>query len=534
MVNSLLQGFAGGCLAAALMLASPSVQDSPVDVNLPWKPTYTVPTDDPVTGIQFRDVTGDGLPELFCTCWKNRGEASHQAFISDRGRFGKPSWRSKPTRSARDLALADLDGDGDADVVVAHISGNRNFAFRNLGQGSFERAPFWTPDVVMPDGAMCVMAGDFNEDGFQDILLGGRLYSGSKGGPNRASDWSVDRPGNVRKTALADVDGDGRKDLVLTRWQGTAYSVHRGLGKHFEKTPSFEASVVGEFTALAVGDLDGDGFPEIVVGSNTYGGGDGRVRLYSNTSGKPSAESAWMTDDVDSNAAGLALADFDRDKDLDLFVLADDRTAIFENRRGRLATQPCWRADIKNGAMAVEDFDGNGWLDLAVAGPEGVRFYMAVPGHTLPKAKPSAADPFPPMPELPPLTRRDLLPEVDPGLRAVLDDYRKSPSDDALSKLRKRAPAALVALEVIEDPELEKLAPLLRGEAEKQIDEFVGWLKSDLPEAREAAMPKLVECGAFALPALDKAAKSTDRDTARRARRVRDQIAMNPRGPLAI
>jgi len=524
----LMRSFIGLLAIFSLLGAAP--QDPPRHIELPAVPTYSLPNTE-VSGMTLKDVNGDGFPDLFCSGSEGGRDTTSVMYLSVKGRFEKTSWRSANAMCAEAVVVTDLDGDGDEDMFLVGYNHSPASAYRNEGKGRFSGTPFWKSEDTESSGH--ALAGDFDGDGHQDVMVDDRIYRGLKDGLAEKSDWRLEGDHAITGMLLADVDGDGRKDLVITDWNGgPAYSVFRGLKKDFEKTPSLQSNRRGEFSDLAVGDIDGDGFPEVFVGASTFRGGDGRVRMYANARGKLSPDPSWWTDDVDCNSHDVELADFDKDGDLDLLVLAGDHSAIYENRKGTLATQPLWRATLEGGNPLIVDLDNDGRLDLILAGRKGIHVYMGAGGLT--GGKPAKVDAFPEVPHLPPLTRRDLLPDADPEMEKLLVEYRKSKAPELLAKLKEKAPAAMTAIEILDDAELRALASELGPLADKAVASLVDKLSADTLADREEAVTRLTACGSYALPALTKAGASDDPERALRARIVMDQIAVNSRGPQPV
>jgi uncharacterized repeat protein (TIGR01451 family) len=153
-----------------------------------------------------------------------------------------------------------------------------------------------------------VTSGDVNGDGYADIAVGaigypserGKVYAyyGSPAGPSPAPDWTAVGENNVDTLGMSvatagDVDGDGYADLIVGApgypsgtWRGKAY-VYHGAGGGLAASPGFVAS--GEnggdsfgYAVASAGDVNGDGYGDLVAGAYGYpaGGEQGRAYVY--------------------------------------------------------------------------------------------------------------------------------------------------------------------------------------------------------------------------------------------------------------
>ncbi len=182
-------------------------------------------------GLELADLDQDGdLDAVFAI-----DEASSQGVLSGftimvnngQGVFGAPMQITTEQR-VQDLVLADLDADGDLDVVA--LAGFLFEVFENLGGLSF--GPSRT--VQSPEFSLnVVQVGDINLDGHLDVVTFGGVASVYLGrGDLTFDEWTQYGLGtNSREGVLVDTDGDGRLDLVATQSLNLvgAITVHRGV-----------------------------------------------------------------------------------------------------------------------------------------------------------------------------------------------------------------------------------------------------------------------------------------------------------------
>ena len=230
--------------------------------------------------------------------------------------FGRPEW---PTRNA---SVADLDGDGLPDIIVANRgdSTGANYVCMNRGEGRFdgECEPF--SDAP----ATTITPADFDRDGRIDLAVphrdggqshvylndGDATFANSRRVPFGPPD------AHIRMVEAADLDGDGMLDIV-------AIDERRGVSAYFGRPDgTFSPGVaIAPATptpyALAVGDLNRDGRIDVVVGHV-----EAPSTAYFNVDGRTYTPLAFG--DSLGAAYGFAIADLDRDGLVDIAVARSD------------------------------------------------------------------------------------------------------------------------------------------------------------------------------------------------------------------
>ena len=335
------------------------------------------------------------------------GEFASQSFSG----FGKTS-DSKHGASA--LSLADVDGDGDLDLLWGDFFSPSLYLVRNAGTATNPRlvreADVWPPPAPLrTTGFNATAFGDLDGDGDADLLVGivGGAF-GASGDPEpplvryaqtapgrftRFTDPPVSMldVGTASAPAAGDFDGDGDLDLVI--------GVESGPLRAFENTSSALRPVLRPRPPLALdartalaptaADLDSDGRADLVVG-----GFDGSVRWYRRTGAFAFAPAdTALARPPRAQLAAPALADVDGDGDLDLVVgEASGDLNFYRNAGTRAAPRFVLETEAlvpragRNAHPALADVDGDGDADLLVGTAEGaLDFYLNVGTATSPR-----------------------------------------------------------------------------------------------------------------------------------------------------
>ncbi|MFY9343064.1 MAG: VCBS repeat-containing protein [Planctomycetota bacterium] len=316
------------------------------EVPFPWGVSQVMPST-----VQIVDVDGDTDRDVLCVLSLTTGGPQLRLFRNngsgtfvDGGTTGMPGPLPSNTIGS---AMLDADGDGDRDVVLIVRQGGV-FLYRNNGAGAFSASPGAFPAYM--GWLRTVAVGDLDGDGDIDVLTGDESYGAAaseihyfaNNGAGVFTDVSATRlqapVALTRSLTIADIDNDGDLDAFAGCWGTASYpnSVNLLLqnngGGMLSHVPAALPAVLPT-GSVALGDLDDDGDVDAVVG--TYQSG---VRFWRNQ-GATFVDVGGMFPLPSTVAYGLSrLVDIDDDLDLDL-VIGDGMLAnVHWNARNLL---PC-------------------------------------------------------------------------------------------------------------------------------------------------------------------------------------------------
>jgi len=177
-----------------------------------------------------------------------------------------PGWQSAESSIQNFLAFADYDGDGWEDLAVSKWVNFESGIYQNVN-GSLQTTPIWTTGD--DDSDKGVAWADVDANGWPDLALGHdpTLLYGNDAGVLSVV-WSAAAPyfghSDLR---FCDIDRDGDPDLAETHFSDGRTHIYLNRDVTLDATPSwtYDSPTVG--TALAFGDITGDGWPELIVGN---------------------------------------------------------------------------------------------------------------------------------------------------------------------------------------------------------------------------------------------------------------------------
>jgi FG-GAP repeat protein len=387
------------------------------------------------------DVNRDGFADVIVGApYYANGQAQEgRAFVylgSASGLAASPVWTAESNQVSAFFGQAvatagDVNADGYADVIIgapnySNGQSQEGRAYVYLGAATGPLAsPVWTAESDQANahfGWSVSTAGDANGNGYAEILVGapyyddvqtdrGRVYMyfGGASGPAPAAIWTAegDQTGAFFGTSVStagDLNGDGYADAIVgapgedndQSNAGRVY-VYFGSVSAFATLPGWTAET-HQFAAsfggavATAGDVNGDGFSDLLVGAYTYDNGqtdEGSAFLYLGSPGDIAPGVPWSTEGNKADAKfGTSVAtagDVNGDGFSDVLVgaphyddgLADQGKAfLYLGSASGLATTPVWTATgdqagayFGNSAATVGDINGDGFSDIMIGAP---------------------------------------------------------------------------------------------------------------------------------------------------------------------
>ncbi len=361
--------------------------------------------------LALADLDSDGDSDLF---WGDFFEAGI-LYIENEGTCKRPDLDGEPiqfppndpllTSGYNAPALADMDADGDLDMLVGVLGGAFNpnrttidnlYYLEQLASGEFEtRTSRFLPSIDVGSESVPVFV-DLDADGDQDLLVGNKL---EQAGRTTGYLYRFENTGSARaprfelrgrmpfegayhySPAFGDLDGDGAPDMVLGNWRADL-ALYWNRDGEFEADSTFDMRLTrGTNGAPVLVDIDADGDLDLFVGEAS-----GELNFYRNQGSASWPEFVLESDsygDIDVGRRSVPrFVDLDGDGDKDL-LLGSEADGILAYRNDGTPREPKFAyvgsLSIAAPALAVPafvDIDGDGDLELFVGGNGGGVLYF--------------------------------------------------------------------------------------------------------------------------------------------------------------
>lgn len=281
--------------------------------------------------------------------------------------------------AATDLGAGDLDGDQLADLAV--LKNQKISIYKNVSKigGIALSAPL---EIPVPDGLQKIITADIDGDGRLDLLANNTTANSIYVFRNISSNGTLSFAAYVEiatvkppvRIAVHDIDLDGKPDIIAAIPASNAVAVFRNTGASgiFTFAPRVDV-IMPNFSpsAFAVGDIDGDGKPDIAINNASNLGVAVLTVLRNTTSGNQVSFIQKDTSFGEYLASDIAISDIDNDGKPDIIgTQSEGNVTLYQNRSiaGSLSfrisrlTLPRYLSKLN-----VADIDGDGRPDLAIA-----------------------------------------------------------------------------------------------------------------------------------------------------------------------
>lgn len=300
------------------------------------------------------DVNGDGYGDVIVGApyYSNGQNFEGRAYVYHGSATGLSTTASWTAESNQDMAqlgasvssAGDVNGDGYGDVIVGvpyydNTPVDEGVAFIYYGSATgLSTTASWTAESNQTNssfGAVVAGAGDVNGDGYGDVIISAQrfsngetnegklyVYHGSVTGPGAAANWTYEsNTANLyfgfSVAPAGDVNGDGFSDIITGTWNYIGDNGTEGKAYVFHGSPSglspilnwsAESNQHSSTFGLAVsgaGDVNGDGYADVVVGSPNYSNGqssEGRTFVYPGSATGLSTSASWTAESNQANS----------------------------------------------------------------------------------------------------------------------------------------------------------------------------------------------------------------------------------------
>jgi len=344
------------------------------------------------------DFNGDGKPDIVTanysastvSIYKNKSTPGALSFGQQQiiAVAGKPTY----------VDVGDLDGDGKPDLVASDELTSISILQNTTTADSITFGPEQVLSTA--SNAQGIAVGDLNGDGKPDIAVtnnqantvGIFLNTSAPGTISFTTPVYFATGSAPQSVVIGDLDGDGKAELIVTDYYGPAVSIYRNtsVGGNLSFAAKTDLTTSAQPYHVVIGDADGDGKPDLVTGSSITH----TISILRNTSDSGNIAFDGKIDyPVGTTPYGIAIGDLDGDGKPDIaasdFSYSPSTTSVLKNLSvpGTISFLP--KVDYALGfspySTIIGDFDGDGVADLATAnfGGHSVSILLNETGHAV-------------------------------------------------------------------------------------------------------------------------------------------------------
>ena len=357
--------------------------------------------------IAIADVNGDGLPDLLVATTLDQGSFSNPGYanviLNTQGAAGTfKTGVQYPTASVNptSMAVADLTGSGQLDLVVATLSGSVSVYIHDATPGTFQAAVNYNTGG-QPNQ---VVIADVNGDGHPDLVLADLSMQGSviilwqdaaNPGTFLASPTVLPTQLSTASAQVADLNGDGLPDIVATGYDvngnnGQVLVFYQNAAQPGTFLPAKTFPAGPQPQSVKVADMNGDGLPDLVVADFGPGGdgtGIGGVAVLLQDPANVGFFLAPVSYATPGGAVDVAVGDLDGDGKLDVVVAnlnpppSGSVSVLLQDpaKPGVLLSASSYEGFGEPIGVAIGDLNNDGHPDIAVADATSATVLWAIP-----------------------------------------------------------------------------------------------------------------------------------------------------------
>lgn len=315
--------------------------------------------------VELVDVDGDGDIDVLCNCASDPSARLSTVLLENTGAGFNQNVLGDFSRVVRMAYLRAVDWDADGELEIFTSAGGSVSVYDKAENGKFEQ----THSIELPFTHIRGFDfGEFNGDGLPDLVV--RSYSQVVYFDQLEQPTNL-LPPNFGPTfecgdlAIDDLDGDGRRDVLLSAGDNIRWSDHGET--MFE--PIAKLHGCGWKASLATGDIDNDGDIDI-VSTSRY-----ETAVHENVRGSFVARSVTRTE----TPQPVLLADFDGDENLDLVTFSQHGYVVILNKDGdgEFTSAPIILDSVDH-VLSLDhgDIDGDGDQDILFVGEHGRTYWL--------------------------------------------------------------------------------------------------------------------------------------------------------------